>query len=121
MRPIALLLALCAFTAQAGELYKWTDDQGQVHYTDRPPENTEFEKREVRSEPDSPPQEAVAEAAKETPECERARQNLKTLTESTQVSMDLDGDGTPEALDEAARTAQRERMQTLIGQLCKQK
>ena len=40
MRPAILLLTLLA-TAElgAGELYRWVDDQGQVHFGDRPPSN----------------------------------------------------------------------------------
>ena len=38
-RPV-LVLALAALitggTSVAGEIYKWTDDQGNVHYEDRP-------------------------------------------------------------------------------------
>lgn len=38
MKPLALiaLLTLCA-AAQAGQLYRWTDADGHVHYTDQPP------------------------------------------------------------------------------------
>jgi glutaredoxin len=41
MKPLAfaLLLALVA-GAQAGQLYRWTDEQGRVHYTDQPPPRT---------------------------------------------------------------------------------
>jgi glutaredoxin len=38
LAPIALL-ALCA-AAQAGQLYRWTDQEGRVHYTDQPPPKT---------------------------------------------------------------------------------
>ncbi len=30
--------------ASIGELYKWTDDQGKVHYGDTPPDNARLEK-----------------------------------------------------------------------------
>jgi hypothetical protein len=40
MRTLLLLIAsLAALPAQA-QLYKWTDAEGKVHVTDRPPENT---------------------------------------------------------------------------------
>jgi glutaredoxin len=41
MKPLVLtlLLALTA-GAQAGQLYRWTDEQGRVHYTDQPPPKT---------------------------------------------------------------------------------
>jgi glutaredoxin len=34
--PMIILLTLCA-GAQAGQLYRWTDEEGRVHYTDQPP------------------------------------------------------------------------------------
>jgi len=34
---IVLVLALAAGPAAAGKLYKWTDKDGKVHYTDQPP------------------------------------------------------------------------------------
>ena len=38
IRAISLLLmALLAFSASAQEVYKWTDDQGVVHFSDRKP------------------------------------------------------------------------------------
>jgi hypothetical protein len=48
MRPwIFLLLVLAALPAEA-RLYKWVDEQGNVHYTDRvPPEVTERERAEL--------------------------------------------------------------------------
>lgn len=32
-----LMLLAAAITAQAGEVYRWVDGAGNVHYTDRPP------------------------------------------------------------------------------------
>ena len=38
IRAISLLLmALLAFSVSAQEVYKWTDDQGVVHFSDRKP------------------------------------------------------------------------------------
>lgn len=36
MRPLVVAAALIACTAHAGGVYKWTDERGVVHYTDRP-------------------------------------------------------------------------------------
>jgi glutaredoxin len=35
--PLAAALMLAAGAAHAGQLYKWVDRDGQVHYTDQPP------------------------------------------------------------------------------------
>lgn len=40
MRKLALLVALVALGAQA-EIYKWTDEKGQVHYGEQPPPNVD--------------------------------------------------------------------------------
>ncbi len=41
---IYLLLGLAfAGPVMAGELYKWVDDQGTIHYGDKPPENARLE------------------------------------------------------------------------------
>jgi hypothetical protein len=37
MRLWALLMLPAAIAAQEGRLYKWQDEQGRVHYSDRPP------------------------------------------------------------------------------------
>ncbi len=35
--PVLVLLCLCAVTAPAGEMYRWTDASGKVHFADQPP------------------------------------------------------------------------------------
>jgi glutaredoxin len=37
MKLAPLLLILCSMPALAGTLYRWTDADGKVHYTDQPP------------------------------------------------------------------------------------
>jgi chromosome segregation ATPase len=39
-----------AAPADAGKLYKWVDDDGNVHYTDRPPPESSKEERQVLNE-----------------------------------------------------------------------
>ena len=46
-KPTLMITALClavACTSYAGELYKWVDDQGRVHYGDKPPDNANLKK-----------------------------------------------------------------------------
>ncbi|HET9680198.1 MAG TPA: DUF4124 domain-containing protein [Gammaproteobacteria bacterium] len=51
-----IITSLLLFTAPAlaaekvGNLYKWTDDEGRVHYTDTPPPEAANEEREVLNE-----------------------------------------------------------------------
>lgn len=37
MKRMVCLLALCLATAAQAQYYRWLDDQGKVHYGDRPP------------------------------------------------------------------------------------
>lgn len=60
MPLLALLLILCAAQSQA-EIYKWTDADGNVHFTDRKTETHEnAEKVELKVKKVSPEDEAAA-------------------------------------------------------------
>jgi len=51
-RPIiavSLAALLASGLAVAGEIYKWTDDDGNIHYEDRPTGNTQVEHMDVVS------------------------------------------------------------------------
>jgi len=123
MRCLVLIACLCAsLPLAAEELYRWTDDKGVVHYTDQPPPaGTKFEKREVKVD-EAPPPAATPRnetaAAKPSAACERVRQNIKVLEGSGGVSMDLDGDGQAEALDDVTRKRELERSRELEKTLC---
>jgi len=47
MRFLGLLLCLCSVAAMADELYKWTDPDGHVHYTQSPPADTSLHAEKV--------------------------------------------------------------------------
>ncbi len=117
---LAASMLLVANSAHAAkELYRWTDEKGVVHYSDTKPKGTEFERRDVATDPVRPPgaetnaaSAAAAAAAtpaapkpkpEPSPECLQARSNLETLNTAESVSMDTDGDGVPETLDADAR------------------
>jgi len=46
---VSLAALLASGMAVAGEIYKWTDDDGNVHYEDRPTADTEIEHLDLRS------------------------------------------------------------------------
>jgi len=48
MKPYLLLLTLCACVAHAQEMYRWVDQQGKVHYGDRPPPAREVKDIQLR-------------------------------------------------------------------------
>ena len=122
------LLALCSAAASAaGEVYKWTDDEGRVHYTDAPPDGRDYERIKVRGvvaradaqpEADAPAAEAKPAAPTRQSNCEIAKKNLETFRTSTAISMDRDGDGTPEPLDDAERAKELARNEELARLLC---
>lgn len=138
---VLLLLTLPAGTAVAEKYYKWQDADGAWHYTTTPPpaDRAASEVRVERREPEAPP----AAAAPATPapaaaaardggpklteaqaaqarraSCEQARRNVQTMQNSTVVRMDLDGDGTPETLDDAQLQAQLARARQQVQQFC---
>ena len=112
-RHLALLCFLLAFTtaAQSGEgkIYKWTDDNGEVHYTQQPPQgresvtvrrpppppgNPDAEREELQQEVETmdEQQQEQAERVKDAEQwsriqqarrknCETARRNLAELNQ----------------------------------------
>ena len=58
--PLTRIFTLCLFTglmlagtAQAASLYKWTDEQGNVHYSQSPPEKGQADRMHIKD--DAPP------------------------------------------------------------------
>lgn len=45
---LVFLISLLTATSVTAEIYKWIDEQGNVHFTDRPPPNQTTEKIEVK-------------------------------------------------------------------------
>lgn len=140
-RQILLIaLACAAAAAHAADVYKWTDQEGIVHYSDtEPPPQVKSERIHMlgtakkgaeaaandADEAATPPAKAKAEPETllaGTPEftqkrCERARADLEVLQGSGPVG--LNTGGKPEVLDEAGRKAQTERAQSTIATYCK--
>jgi len=126
----ALLLCFAAPAFAAGEVYKWTDDKGVVQYTDTPPDGREFTRLSApKPRPDPAPEPApeAAAAPASTPapppgsaiaNCESAKRNVENITRFTDISMDRDGDGTPEKLTEDERAKELERNQALVKLYC---
>ncbi|TVZ41094.1 glutaredoxin [Alteromonadaceae bacterium 2753L.S.0a.02] len=48
MKALFLILWVIASSAQAGDIYKWTDAQGRVHYGDAPEDKDKAEKLEPK-------------------------------------------------------------------------
>lgn len=80
-----LLLSLLPIAASAGSIYKWTDEQGKIHYSDQPIGNKNAKKIEVPA----PPSKEEIECAKERhermkQEAERLEKNRRDQSGSAQ-------------------------------------
>jgi hypothetical protein len=120
MRTLLLLcLAGLCLPLAAGEMYKWTDEKGRVHYSDKPPpEGVKAESRELPKAADSTPPPTSEALAPPSAACLQAQNSLNTLMQNSNVAMDLNGDGDAEKLDEATRQAQIASMRRSMEQLC---
>jgi hypothetical protein len=130
----AALLAVAA-SGQAAGLYKWTDSEGNVHYTQSPPPQGEFKQLTVpktppapppqaESAPAAPPQDKGAELEAERKKleaniakhnCEAARKNLEIYTITRRV---LNEQGEVEVLDDDVRAAKIKEANDMIQQYC---
>ena len=72
-----LLVVLPAGTAAAGEVYRWTDAEGNVHFGDRPPDQDRAQKLDLRTRP--------GDAAAARRRLEREQRLLRAFEEERQV------------------------------------
>ena len=133
-RPLLLTIMLAGFLssslAMAGSMYRWTDDQGNVHYGQNPPRNVESEEirahspapggqerrpeRPTMDDDDEVPGAATGEGEEETASgdtdpgeqyCEQHRQNLEQLRTRTVVREEDPETGEQRVLDADEREA----------------
>ncbi|MBY6211640.1 DUF4124 domain-containing protein [Microbulbifer agarilyticus] len=138
------LLALCAFTVisvNAGELYRWVDKDGKVHFGDRPPVEAEAESLEGQLKPvnsadptrrqDFPnntrknqiDQEYAARKQAEKAKqqraqqraCDYARKQLKILKGPVYF---VDAEGNESTISERERVAQARKLESQIRRNC---
>jgi hypothetical protein len=118
--------------AQAATVYKWTNEQGVVQYTDAPPEGRQFQKLDIgggvarsgASETEAPATAATDAAATPQSEsmqraCEAAQANVEKFEQNQVVLMDLDGDGQNDELTPLQREEQLTRNQNLVKRFCR--
>lgn len=142
-----LFLGILASTFHAhADLYKWTDDQGRVHYTDQPPavkaqtlkntaagqaETTAQATRSLQAQDQAyqkrrkEAEEARAKAANEAERariqrenCATARKNLSALQNTPRVYT-TDAAGQPTYMDDAARASALANSQKAVSEFCK--
>lgn len=145
---ILLLLALCAAPAAAERFYKWTDAQGNVHYTDAPPAEGEYETLDAPASPagaEGPTsaeraeawraeqQEAAAErerqrAAREEQRraveqreenCRLARENVRVLEQNTRILLPPEQEGgEPVRMSDEERLRRLEEAREKVAEFC---
>jgi len=151
---IAALLAAAALAASAvvpvagaGEIYKWTDAEGNVHYGDRPSGDASEERlaivsqrtdsgrvqagidarlerqaaraeaRQNRDAEDAERAEEEKESADRAAACQENRQRLNTYNESARLYRE-DENGERVYLDDGERETAKQRVQEMIDEYC---
>lgn len=148
MNRAALLLATLLFAIAAhGEMYKWVDPQGNVHYSDQPPPNVKAKPLNVQLPPSSAApanaeksladqemsfrkrrQEEQAAEKKEAQQeaqakqkqdnCNQAQGYLRTLQAGGRI-FTYDASGNRQYMDDASRQKAMEKAQKDVDQWCK--
>jgi len=142
-----LFLGALAFTGHAhAELYKWTDGQGKVHYSDQPPtvsaqtikvpqpgqteattqaaqslndQDQAYQKRREEAEQARVKSEKEAEQARiQRENCVKARNNLSTLQNTPRVYT-TNAAGQRTYMDDAARANALANTQKAVSDFCK--
>jgi len=144
---VALMLAVTtAGTAVAGDIFKWTDEDGNVHFEDRPI-GEDPEKVAIRSRPTNParvqatvksradaaakaaeeeaaatpagpsPEELQAQADARAEKCEKYREQLQRFVRSRRLYRE-DENGERVYLDEDEMQATRERTENQVQEFC---
>ena len=125
---LSLLLAPMAFTQAAG-LYKWTDENGNVHYGQLPPSehtaqklsppvNVPAQPAKEEKQTDKIPEEAKRDAEMlrvKQQNCEVARGNLQTYQDYNSVRQP---DGTVVEMSDEMREAKIKEAQEMIDKFC---
>lgn len=144
---IALLLTLAAGgSVSASEIYKWTDEDGNVHYGDRPTGAESEQRVPIRSKPTDPakvqaqvqarlgaqqaraeeaarkpagptPEELAAEARERSSKCETYKQRLTSFVQSRHLYR-LDENGERVYLTEDEMQQAREEVQDQVEEYC---
>jgi enoyl-CoA hydratase/carnithine racemase len=140
-----LLTLFVASSALAGEIYKWTDAEGNVHYGDVPvdaqserlaikskPTNSSRvqattqarldasakQREEAAKQPAGPtPEELRAEADERAKQCTAHRAQLQKFLTSRRIYR-MDDDGERVYMDEAEMQATRERAENQVEEYC---
>ena len=140
---IAIALALAFIPLAWGQLYKWVDKEGKVHYSDTPPSTQDAKQLNVPTGGGTAPAPPAAQKDKEAEKgrldnkdaaakadddakraaynadrCNRARGYLKTLTDGGRI-VTYDAKGERQILDDTQIEAEKVRAQKAADESCK--
>ena len=144
---LAALACMIGASASADEIYKWTDENGNVHYEDRPSgqpteQRLDFSysrtsrsavqsrvenqreraaaQQDARAEKEQEKRTAAEERAaaeEKLAQCQTYRAKLKTILESRRLYRENDA-GDRVYLDEVARAEARQKAESLVKETC---
>jgi len=113
--------------------YKWTDDNGEVHYSERPPKTGEYtkirtkvDKNAVVKTPVLPASDKKSEEKKDTygtwrdENCTIANQNLDILKNAARISVD-DGQGGKQLMSDEQKQEKIDQMEKQRDKYCNPK
>ena len=134
---VMMLAVSVAGMAFASDIYKWTDEHGNVHYGDRPTNDASEEPLAVSSKPTDPlkaqarfevkaatsetagptPEELQTQALEREEKCSTYKARLQRFLTSRRLYR-KDENGEPVYLDEDETLAARERVQKQVEEYC---
>ena len=115
MRSIIVLCAVLACaTAAAGEVYKWKDKDGRVHYGDKPKTQPA---EAIMTSPDAGPSAADIAAGDRAQECAKQKALLETYKKSPTLS-EVDGLGRKREFSAAERDQFLGLRQQKVDEIC---
>ncbi|MCB1641339.1 MAG: DUF4124 domain-containing protein [Xanthomonadales bacterium] len=122
-RLLLMMLLLSSPLLAADKVYKWTDENGVVHYDAKPPEQGDSQTVDIRRAPPPPPatvedQTAPTEETLRAAECTRARAQLQVLLANDVVDVQ-NADGTRVRLSSEERQSQIDLARQASEQWCK--
>jgi len=126
MRALVLILMISfPLLCHAGEIYKWRDKDGNIHYSDVEPAKQAAERKVVKPKHTKPlTSYEIAEKARtdKAANCETAKKNYSSISNASnaRVMMDLNNDGKAEVLTPEQRSAQTELMKAAVTIDCAQ-
>ena len=130
---LMLALAVSPLTVNASGIYKWTDENGKIHYSSQRPEDAEAEKMKLHvPEPasEAEPKKAVAEDNKaeltgdakakleRVEYCSKERKRLQTVQQNKEIHQQ-DASGKVSQLSAEVRTERLNKIKANIAKYCK--